>query len=729
MAVLVLFGLGVLGYDLPFLRQFFGFIYLTFIPGLLIVRILKPHTLNTIDTLLYSVALSIAFVMIVGLFANAIYPLIGISRPISILPLIISLTVFVAILSIVAYVRERGRKSIHPQARSRIWTEIFSPPVLFLLLLPLLSLIGALLVNYYQNNIILLILIALIAIIVVLIAFDKFIPRKLYPLAITMIALALLWHWSLVSEHLVGWDIQQELYLQSLVLTNSVWDLSTAYSLNTTLSITMLVPISSLLLDMDAVWIFKIIFPLFYSLVPLALYQIFRKQTDEKIGFFSVFFFMSFSFFYAVMLALARMQIAELFFLLSILLLLDKELPANKRSVLLVIFAFSIVVSHYGLYFFYVVYLLVTVLSLRLLRTSKLKRLWGGFSARFSIRRDDKGTLDPELNPTRTAHAISPLSRNYIMLVLILGFIWFAYVASGQTLISVVFIGSQIYQGLKDFSILGARESNILMAMGLAAPGVATAQRNIFLVMQYITQLFIVVGYIWLLFNTQKTRFSRLCVIMALVSASILMASILVPYFTLHFGINRIYHITLFFLAPFCVLGGIFVLQRLFRLLPTGAFRNSNRSTYLKLVGVFLLIPYFLFNTGFIYEVSGDVSSSIALDPEKDYARYNEQELFAEEWLVLNKEVDSKVSADEYSWLLLMGYIPIHQLEIIWSETTEIPENAYVFLRSNNVIHGTVFQSEEKRYSYVELRGSPFNEEVLSLQDRIYDNGSAQVYR
>ena len=52
-------GLDAMGLQIPILRQLIGFIYLTFIPGIIILRILKLHKLGNIETVLYTVGLSI----------------------------------------------------------------------------------------------------------------------------------------------------------------------------------------------------------------------------------------------------------------------------------------------------------------------------------------------------------------------------------------------------------------------------------------------------------------------------------------------------------------------------------------------------------------------------------------------------------------------------------------------------------------------------------------------
>ncbi len=732
LAMLGLIGLAALGFDVPVLRQIIIFVYLTFIPGVLILRILKLHQLGAIETLLYSVGLSVAFVMFLGFFMNMLYPLIGISQPIVLLPLIATLTVAVAMLCVIVYIRESRETMAHPQHHSVPWSEIFSPPALFLLLLPLLSALGAYyLANFHQNNILLLILIGLIALVAALVAFNKFIPQRLYPLAIVMIAIALLWHRSLISQYLTGADIHAEYYYQNLVLVNSLWDPTLPSNVNAMLSITMLAPIYSLLLKMDTIWIFKIVYPLFFSLVPLALFQVFRRQTNDRIAFVAAFFFMSFPVFFTAMLSLARQQIAELFFALSILLLLDREMAAVKRAALLIIFGFSIVVSHYALAYFYMFYLLLSFFLLSLSRSSALGNLWVGLRARFSKGSGGAQIAAPLPNPPRATFSGSTLSTTFVMLFVVFGFAWFIYSASGSPFNTIAYFGYYLYHSLGEFFILGTRTPTVLLALGVG--DMVSVQGEIGRVFQYITQLFIAVGVIGLLFSLRKTKLQPVYIVMTLVSALLILTCILVPRFVDFLGVARIYHVTLFFLVPFCILGGITIFRRLFRLVPRRSFRISRTPIYLKLVVMLVLIPYFLFGSGFIFEVTGDVSADlptfISLNTEKDYVRFNEQEVSAKTWLLLNREIPSKVFADSYGWFLLLEHIPYQEAETFWGETLEIPDSAYIYLRGWNVKEGEIMQSWEERTKYIELRNSPFYEEVLAHRSKVYDNGSARIYR
>jgi uncharacterized membrane protein len=188
LAMLGLVGLAALGFDIPVLRHIVGFIYLTFIPGVIILRLLRLHQLGSIRTLLYSVGLSLAFNMFLGFLINLIYPHIGIPRPISTLPLMITWAVVLGLLCFVAYIRDRSFST--PSSFNA--RELLSPPVLLFILLPLLAVVGTQVVNSYANNVLLLILIALIVFIGLVIMLTNLIHVRFYPLAVFSIALALL---------------------------------------------------------------------------------------------------------------------------------------------------------------------------------------------------------------------------------------------------------------------------------------------------------------------------------------------------------------------------------------------------------------------------------------------------------------------------------------------------------------------------------------------------------
>src|SRR5438128_488881 len=80
-------GLEQLGIGVPLLRQGLGVIFLSFVPGLVIVNILGTRGLSLVEVLLYSVGFSLASVLLVSFAANEALPFLGVANPISFWPL------------------------------------------------------------------------------------------------------------------------------------------------------------------------------------------------------------------------------------------------------------------------------------------------------------------------------------------------------------------------------------------------------------------------------------------------------------------------------------------------------------------------------------------------------------------------------------------------------------------------------------------------------------------
>jgi uncharacterized membrane protein len=718
LAMVGLIGLASLGHDVPVLRQLVAFVYLTFIPGLVILRVLRMRDLGSIKTLVYSVGLSLAFVMFLGFFMNMLYPLIGITKPISTLPLVTTISTVVVILSAVAYWRDRGS----PGFTTFTIGNLLSPPGLLLLLLPLLSVLGACLVNYYNDNRVLLGLIILIALIVTMVAFNKFIPRALYPMAVAMISLSLAWHISLIYPDLSGWDIQAEYYTQRSIILNSIWDPFIYSNLNSMLSITVLAPTYSLISGLDAIWIFKLVYAAVFSLVPLILFQMVRTHTNDKVAFFTTFVFMSMSVFFALMPNYARQQIAELFLTLSILVIMGERVTSPKSVFLLIVFSASLVVSHYGTSYIYLMILCVSLLLSYLLR--------------YLMRRLDRTTgktTAPAANPGQVRLA-SRLNLTYFTLVLVVCLAWYMYIGSSAPLESALRVGRHIYLGIRDmFFVAETREELTLLAVGLAKPATISLWRYIYVYLQYAVQFFIVVGVAQLLLNLKKSRISPEYMAISMACLFLLLMCIILPYFAAALDISRIYHISLIVLSPFCILGGMTVFDRLLRLIRISSLRKVTESVCLGLVVMVVLIPYFLLSTGFVYELTDDVPTSVALSNYKmDQPAFLEPEMHARRWFLDMSPADSEIIGDKYAEACLVQAFPAKRRGGLPENVMKTPPGSYIFFRRWNIINNGIlqFQSVGTRLflGYVPLEGNPDFAYVLSNRSKIYDSGSAWIY-
>src|SRR5437016_942091 len=69
-------------------RAVLGFLYLLFVPGIVLLRALGVHRIEALPTLLFSTGLSLSLLMLLGFFMNYIYPVLGVVAPLSLGPLV-----------------------------------------------------------------------------------------------------------------------------------------------------------------------------------------------------------------------------------------------------------------------------------------------------------------------------------------------------------------------------------------------------------------------------------------------------------------------------------------------------------------------------------------------------------------------------------------------------------------------------------------------------------------
>jgi uncharacterized membrane protein len=740
LAVLALVGLASLGLDIPVLRQIVSFIFLTFIPGILILRILRIHRIGMVESLVYSVGLSLAFVMFSGVLLNFALPLIGLSRPISLLPVTAVLAALTLILMAIAYLRDRGFTcQDEPKPREKIYL----PAVLFLILLLLLTVLGVALIDAYQNNTLLLICMLIIAATVGLAAFGKFIQPSIYPLAIFIIGLCLLYQTTLMSPYLIGSDIYTEYNYYQLVANSGFWEASIPSTVNSCLSITILAPVYSLLLNIDGIWMFKTIYPLVFALVPLILFHIFSQQMSQRKAFLAAFFFMAVPTFSLEMIALCRQQIAELFFALVILLLVDRKLRTGRKLTLLIIFSMAIIVSHYSLGFIGFIYMGLLLPLVFVIRSSFFKKALGWLTAKL-------GGL-----PQRLISRQSTPAKVLIIVVVIYfiaGFAWYSTVASGVNfnLISRLWTGQTTTiititkTEVPAFVQIGERDVLIQTALGLDFPE-ASPQGKGFRIFQYITELFLIIGCLRLVFRQKAFRFTAEYTALSVTSALLILACILLPDFAGALNTTRWYHITLITLAPFCILGGeaiwLGISSLWHRLRHTVqkaiAEKAEDSQAYLKFVALAVLIPYFLFTSGFIYEVTGqkvtdsvDTPYSIALSSYRlDLAGvFYWQDGAAAQWLTQQASAETKVYTDHHTFRpLVLNEFP-GQIVGLPLDSSELAEDSYIYLSTWNTNKGELtFAVGPGLRQHVSFSCIPGLITAIEGKSRIYDNGAAQV--
>ncbi len=703
--------LGLTGHQIPIAREVLAFIYLTFLPGVLVLKILRLHDLGTVETTLYSVGLSLVVLMLTGLAANTLYPKLGYARPFSFGILFLTIIVVVQALLFLALILDRGYTGPDP-----VVADISAPPAAapFLLLLPFLAIIGTYVRNEYHMVTFLFLLLTLIALVGLASGFERLISPSCYPLAVYSIALALLYHTSLISGYISGYDIHHELHLVNGVLASGIWDVTIPYNTNGMLSVVALAPIYSLITNLDPVWVFKIIYPLLFALVPLGIYRAVEKQTNAKVGFLSAFFFVSFFTFYTEMISLARQQIAEIFLALTILAMIDKSMARSKRAFLMLTFGFAMVVSHYGLAS---IYLLSLVPAWLLLVFSE--HLLAGVRKRLQRTRDipehdspSRGGTIPGTETRRT------LALPYILVFALLAYIWYSTVAGGMVVTTIASIGGKIATTL----LAETPTPGTAQGMQIIARQAITPLHSLAKIVHIATQGLIAVGLLAALLKRGRWRIEPEYLAFALVFFSINVAGIVVPSFASALNTSRLYHITLILLAPFAIIGGIALYETL-----VGGIRASWGALSMQIgyqaLSVFFVV-FFLFNTGFIYQIADDSPTSVALETTQDKPVFNNREVAGAEWLI-SAGNERPIYVDATRWWLMNGFNPRYQ--------RYLPENAswmesksYTYFGTYNIVRDSVrIETQEHEITTADYIGA---RRFIQNQDKIYDNAGSAVY-
>ena len=686
----------------PIIRELSSFIVLFFLNGVLILRIFNIHQLGNIKTILYSVGLSIASLMFFGMLIDLVYPLLGITKPISLIPLLVTFTLFAGFLSILAYLRD----SIYDKP-SILNTDGNNIPILIFLILPFLSIYGTYIMNYYQNSTLLILMFIIIAFIPFLVAFDKFIPREIYPLAILSIALTLIFSSSLFTNYISGWDINQEFYFSNLVVTSSHWDSSIPDLLNAMLSLVITVPIFSKISGLNIVNIFKIVYPAIFTLVPLALYQIFKNQTNARMSFMGCFLFVSIFMFFLEMPYLARQEIGELFFVLMIMLMVETQLNSKKLSLLTIIFIPALLVSHYSMDYIYI-FLVLTAYIVILIRNLNLPERYNRLGTLpiinyFFVKVKDEDTFK---------------MRYKLQLVLLFGvtIIYYLLVSS-----SVLFhLTVSTIHNLISMSYLFLFNPKALMVVGIVTSA-HSHLRTIALILDLIIEGLIGLGVLFLLARRTGLKFNENYGLFSVMSFFLLILVLVVPFLAGALNPERFYQIALIFLSIFFVVGFIGIFNILNRILGYKWSKKSIYHTSLKFMALFLAVSL-IFNSGVVYELLGDTPSNLSLHSSMDGPKFNTQEVNSAQWIATYR-TNNFVYADEYKSLLLNGYIPYNQSAPINFELIA-SNQSYLFFGTYNIQNDKigVQQPGVSTLLYEEYK------KPLVVRNKIFDDGGSQIW-
>ncbi len=714
LAGLVITNIAVL-LDVPFIRPIMGFIVFTFVIGFLILYIFKINDLDITKIICLSIGISISCLMLTGYFINLIGPFAGLSKPIALIPLLIVLDLLFLVVIAIIFVRNKNDLVLSRHIFRQLSREIFSPSILFLILIFIMSILGGLFVRYYTGSLFSIILVLLVSVFVALVVLGKLVPVTHFPIAIFIIGLSLIINRTLTSPNIFGVDIHYEYYYAQLVQNNSLWDSSIDSSaINSMLSTVLLPSEYSILLNLDTIFVYKIIFPIIFAIVPVVLYKIFSSQFNEKIAFLSSFFFMSFVSFYTIMSWLPRQQIAELFLTLFVLVIVNNKITGFSKRFLIVLFILSLVVSHYGTTYIFLIYILF-------------------ISILFFIQKQNDVIVKP----------------SFAVFSIVAALFWYLTTANSAPFISLVNIGKNIFDAVMvDLFDPNKVDPDVAKALGsglLSQP----FWHAIWRFWQIITQVLISLGVIFSILKRKKFKLNNEYFAFSIFSLFIILCSIVVPYFASSLNMNRIYSLTLIFLSPFLVIGAESIIHLISIFLKNNVIKKPK---FAYLVAGLVIIPYFLLNTSTIYEITEKPANlKIDFNKHKNEHAYNstyfdwsyfitlpvtERDVVSCKWLSDKVAKDSIFLADKQVVHELSGYGLISpeetfelNLDSIYRLKLKVGINWYVYFGCQNTWKDTYITSNSEQVaSYTE---NSLQEVIQALDTNhlIYTNGGSQLWK
>jgi uncharacterized membrane protein len=699
-----------IGLDLPVFRQIIVFIYLTFVPGFILLKFLKLKETKTVDTILFSIGLSIAFLMLVGFFINELFLIVGVSMPLSTIPLEITLSVLTLFLFLVGNRRDlfggsiSFRGNIRDSKESILKSAILVLPVLF-------GIIGAVYVSFPSiSTAILSLMIIMVAVLFAVSVFSpRLIPSKFYPLMIFAISIALALHVLLISKYIIGYDAQLEYQIFRLTINRGYWTRlpnsigqGSALNFNSMLSVTVLPSIYSALLNIDGEVLFKTLYPFVFSLVPLVLYRVYEQSMGKVSSLLSTLFLISSPLvFYGVgLLSLNRQIVAMFFLVLSILVLLDKMMPVGKRRILFLVFGTALIVSHYSTAYLYLGLIFFTYAISRI-----------------------RGMSNRALN--------GPM----VLVLSAIGFAWYGFTESPLTTV-INFFQLVYFRFAQDITDTTARSPTVF-----EPHSVLTVASAINWALFLAVHSMIFVGILVVLFKSQKAKLDPTYRILLILSSVVLFLSLAVPNVAPALDFSRFYQLSLLSLAPCFVLGGQAFVDSFANLLRRATRRGFLGNTHK--IGTILvcavLVGYFLSQSGFINCVTKAAPLSYSLDfsrimASRDlsfkvsiYSAYiPEQNFFSAVWLSKHVALESLVYADEGSrHTVLFSYGSIFTQYLPLSNSTVPVRNSFIYLSSLNVGDGIItYRDWPALNSFNSSEISP----IFQQSDLIYSNGNGEIW-
>jgi uncharacterized membrane protein len=699
----------------------------------------KIRTIGFWEYLVYTIGLSVAFIMFAGLHANWTLPAFGITdKPLSTIPILIEFDVFLLILSFFAYMRNKDLKFKIKFPKFTSLDRIF---IIIPMFFPVLSVLGAFLLNNNGPNILTMIMLGGIAVYVFFVVlFHKKLNENVYPWALYLLGLSLLLASSLRSWSVSAVDINLEYWLFNLTYEKSFWSINNFKNVyNAMLSVTILPSLLFSFLKINPQYILKLVTNFIFPILPIIIYVSFGRLFQKPLSFLAAFFFISQPMFISWSSIPIRQQIAFLFFGLMILVLFSKEINPKLKKSLFFIFGFSMIVSHYSTsYIALAIFLLTTIKTY--------------FYKKYENKKIRKGKLKYEKKQKFYLNWI------IILILLIFCFIWYAQLSNtGDGIIHFakrsfsniqnMFNEDVQVQGqtpIQNFNIFykPTQQNDILNGyINKTLGSNATFNKQAFLryplgnkiwldanffnllilikrSFDIIGRILIIFGMISLLIMVFRGKFANIPYFIIILASFLALSFVaIMPFISIAYDLARTYQHGLIVLSSAVIFGIIFLTKRI-------------KSPYNFIIMGLFFSGYFIFMSGAVNQLMGGMEVHMKLNNNGlEYSRYyaHNSEILSGIWLKNLVGSGDTIFIDSHTKL---------RPYLIWPETIRkisktdllpglINRRDYVFKGYSNIndqVIIKVFRGNLISYNFP-------TEFLNDNKNMIYNNGGSQIFK
>jgi uncharacterized membrane protein len=719
--------------QLDILQIIIGLPTILLMPGLFSVFNMGARRISP-RVLIIAVALSVLWLMIIGLIANYLPMILGYKDPLNTAAVPILFTALNTFLILIYfYVRKNNKNIIIPTIKCNI-VDIaliaMSLSVLFL------SIFGTFHLNNNGSDALnMLSLLIGLAIIICIFIFHKKISHTSLVVVIYCIGLSLLLMTSLRGWNISSADSNREYMVYELTAKLGKWSMANYRNgYNACLSITILPVIFAKLLHLpNGLLFYKFLSQALFAICPVSMFYFLYNYTNKLYSVAGSLLFITYPIFISSSPLDSRQEIAFMFF--SVLILIwyatKEEWIKDYWKILFMAMSFGIIISHYSTTYTYVILLILTIVF--------------RFTTSFITHKKDK----------------SKVSYTMTCIVILCAFIWYAQATQASSQLTDTVVDS-----FKNIPHLLSQD-NSSAGIGYAILGNSAGENQFF---EYANTLdknrtssmlsspvilkndkipasnfdtdfsnftHIDLGKIAALLHPADSRFYQLSILLGIIlilsklfrnklkdiateftffsiaGILVLLAEIILPNIALSYGLARALQQTLIFM----MLPVVIALSWLLSLISNHKIRI--------VVLCFLVAEFYITFTGFLPQLTGGQSPQYNLNnsgSQYSLYYYHQSDALAFMWLKMNVSKLSSVRAAYYGTAYADDYkYPFSKVGIL---PDQINSHDYVVLGYSQVRNHIVYVNVKNNFYPVYINPSQYSD-----KSRLYSNNGDQIFR